>query len=202
MIFFQTRPLPAKGGNLAISISTRVGCKMFVVPNQAVLPQGKIADMDVQTIVLSEKKAAMTQASTPGSASATQSSREVSVPSTDGEATSKTGDSSTIKTPRLALTTRVKVVFENTGLTNLRLHGTVEARSAEGQLLAQGRITPSKAQILSGAKREFWAQMDKPLLPGSYQFKATVDYGAKELMAGELKARVVAPVNAPTETRN
>lgn len=88
---------------------------------------------------------------------------------------------------------KVKVLFENTGATNLRVQGKVEVRDDAGQLQVEAGLTPGNGQILSGMQREFWAPLGKTLPPGTYTVKAILDFGAKDLTAGELKATVTAP---------
>lgn len=84
----------------------------------------------------------------------------------------------------------VRVAFENTGAATFRVKGQVEARGADGELVATGVLGPPKAQVLPGAQRDLWAQWDKPLSPGAYRIKAIVDYGGKSLVGGELKVNV------------
>lgn len=88
---------------------------------------------------------------------------------------------------------KVQVTFVNPNPVSVRLTGTVEARSTDGQLIATGKITPAKALVLTGATRELSAQFDKPLPPGAYQIKAVIDYGGKELIGGTLNATVEPP---------
>ncbi|HEY0074046.1 MAG TPA: hypothetical protein VGB77_08100 [Abditibacteriaceae bacterium] len=46
LVFFQSRPVPVKGNyNMQLAISTRFGCKVFVVPAKPLAPQGKLAGM-------------------------------------------------------------------------------------------------------------------------------------------------------------
>ena len=96
-----------------------------------------------------------------------------------------------------SLASQVQITIENPGVKNIRLKGKVEVRGADGQLAAIAAITPLNALVLTGTKREVQAQLDKPLPPGTYTVKAVIDYGAKQLLGGELKA-VVTPSAAPT----
>ena len=211
MVFFQTRPVPVKASGLGINISTRVGCKIFITPAKPLLHQGKITDMDLQRIPeleiraaaqrIARAKAKADRAKLAAMAPSLQDTGEASIVKTDLLLTAE-GLPEPVAQPEPAAqpgaTTKVKVVFENTSPMNIRLGGTVEARGEDGQVVASGKL-PARTQILSGARRELWAQLDKPLPPGAYLIKAIIDYGAKELMSGELKARITLPV-APAIT--
>jgi hypothetical protein len=144
MIFFKTRPMPAKDTRLGLNISTRIGCKVFLSPNKPVEKMGKVTDMQLE------------------------------------------GD--TLTAPK------VKVAFANTGESNIRVQGKVEVCDETGQALAKADLAPMRAQVLPGTTRELVAAMDKPLPPGTYRIKAIIDYGAKQLIGGELKTSIAAPI--------
>jgi len=96
---------------------------------------------------------------------------------------------------------KVAITFVNPNPVSVRLNGTVEARNANGEVVAKGKIAPEKALVLVGAKRELWAQLDKVLPSGTYQIKAAIDYGGKEMVGGALKATVEpSTVQAPQAT--
>jgi P pilus assembly chaperone PapD len=94
---------------------------------------------------------------------------------------------------------KVKVAFENTGTSTFRVQGKVEARGADGKLVATSDLGPAKAQVLPGTQRDLWAQWDNPLPPGDYRIKAILDYGGKTLVSGELKVHTP-PLIAPLDT--
>lgn len=212
MVFFQTRAIPVKGSGIGFNISTRVACRVFITPDKLLSRQAKITDMDVQPLSELEIKAKSIR-DDRANIKAEEAIIGTPDPALEGAYNagllkldkSATAADAQVK-PAAELqsmtrpypTTKVKVVFENTGQVRIGLKGTVEVRSEEGQLLARG-VLPA-ALVLSGAKREIWAHLDKPLLPGTYRFKAIIDYGAKELMSGELKAQVNAPTAAALET--
>lgn len=140
LVFFQSRPVPVKGDhNIQLSISTRFGCKVFVVPAQPLASQGKLAAMEMS----------------PAS--------------------------------------KLQVTFENTGPVNVRLNGTVEARDADGKVVAKGVLQPANTQILPGGTEILSPRWDKPLSPGVYKLRTVVDYGGKRLLGGEIEATVAPP---------
>jgi P pilus assembly chaperone PapD len=49
MIFFASRPIPAKGENkMGLLVATRMGCKVFVSPAASLAKQGVVSDMEFQ----------------------------------------------------------------------------------------------------------------------------------------------------------
>jgi P pilus assembly chaperone PapD len=86
---------------------------------------------------------------------------------------------------------RVKVLVQNTASTMFRAKGTLQVRDEDGTVVAQA--ASNSAQVLPGATRELWFELSAPLLPGNYVLKAVVDYGAKQLLGGELKAKITVP---------
>jgi P pilus assembly chaperone PapD len=175
MIFFTARAVPKAGDNrFALNVQTRMGCKVLLTPALKAPLQGKITGMALQTLPA--------PASQPPAVGATP----VAVSPVSLEAPGAAANTS-------PLISKVKVTFVNPNPVSVRLNGTVEARSADGVLIAKGEIMPAKALMLVGATRELWAQFDKPLPPGDYQIKAAIDYGGKELVSGSLKATVRLP---------
>lgn len=45
MIFFESRPIPQKEGNISLNVVMRMGCKVFVQPAQAGIKRARISDM-------------------------------------------------------------------------------------------------------------------------------------------------------------
>jgi hypothetical protein len=84
---------------------------------------------------------------------------------------------------------KFKVSFENSGMRHIRLKGKFEVRGEDGELLAKGELQPSNAQVLAGQRRELWVKLDKPILTSTYRLRAIVDYGNKELIAGDLTVK-------------
>lgn len=167
MLFFTSRAVPKEGDNrFALSVQTRMGCKVLVTPALKAPLQGKITSMALQTLALPE-----------------------ALPVAEG------ARPASLDSPL----SKVKITFANPNPVSVRLNGTVEARSENGQLVARGEITPAKALVLVGGTRELWAQFDKPLPPGTYQIKAALDYGGKDLVGGTLKATVKLPDAVPEE---
>ena len=175
MIFFTSRAVPRAGGSrLALNVQTRIGCKVLVTPPLKSPLQGQITGMTLQTLAAPEPALA-----------------PVGAPRVHLD--------STAAAPAPSLLSRVKITFVNPNPVSVRLSGTVEARNADGQVVARGEIAPAKALVLVGATRELWAQLDKPLEPGAYQIKAAIDYGAQQLLGGILKATVKLPDTAPLD---
>ena len=173
MIFFTSRAVPRAGDSrLALNVQTRIGCKVLVTPPLKSPLQGQITGMALQTLA----------APAPASVGAPWVHLD-----------------STAAAPAPSLLSRVKITFVNPNPVSVRLNGTVEARNADGQVVARGEIAPAKALVLVGATRELWAQLDKPLGPGTYQIKAAIDYGGQQLLGGILKATVKLPDTAPLD---
>ncbi len=78
----------------------------------------------------------------------------------------------------------VKVVFRNSGNVHVRAGGTLAIVDATGQQV--GRVVLEPALVLPGTVREFRAAWTRPLVPGSYVARATVDYGGDTLVSGEI----------------
>lgn len=172
MIFFTARAVPKEGDSrFALNVQTRMGCKVLVTPALKAPLQGKITGMMLQTLAAS------------GSLPAAESVRPVSFESSDALSIQP-------------FISKVKVTFVNPNPVSVRLNGRVEAHGADGELVAKGEILPAKALVLAGATRELWAQFAKPLPSGTYQIKAAIDYGGKELVGGTLKATVNLPDTA------
>lgn len=48
LVFFESRPVPGKdSNNMNIMVAARIGCKVFVVPSQPLLPQGKLTGVSL-----------------------------------------------------------------------------------------------------------------------------------------------------------
>lgn len=181
MIFFTSRAVPRAGDSrLALNVQTRIGCKVLVAPPLKSPLQGQITGMALQTLAAPEP----TPASRPTPA-------PVGAPPVHLNATAAV--------PVPSLLSRVRVTFANPNPVSVRLNGTVEARNADGQVVARGEIAPAKALVLVGATRELWARLDKPLTPGAYQIKVAIDYGGQQLLGGILKATVKLPDTAPLD---
>jgi P pilus assembly chaperone PapD len=88
---------------------------------------------------------------------------------------------------------RVKVLVQNTASAMFRAKGTLQVRGEDGTVVAQA--SSNSAQVLPGATRELWFEFSAQLQPGNYVLKAVIDYGARQLIGGELKAKVTAPGN-------
>jgi len=85
---------------------------------------------------------------------------------------------------------KVKVSITNTGIKSIRVKGSIEARDSDGNLVATGKLLPAIVSVLPELTRDMWAEWDKPLAAGSYTFSAALDYGAKAMLGGQLKAQV------------
>lgn len=49
MIFFESRPVPIKGGKgMGLQVATRMGCKVFVSPSKPLTKNGALSDMELQ----------------------------------------------------------------------------------------------------------------------------------------------------------
>lgn len=174
MIFFQSRPLPLKGSGLGMKFVnhegsgfgmkfvTRVGCKVFLKPSQNLPLQGKIVDMIVQPESTTENLVNLVNLVNPGNSG-------------------NSGNSGNRG--------RVKVTFKNSGMTHVRLNGSFIIEDEVGKLIAKGELQPPRAQVLAGDSRVVWAELDKSLPTGIWNIKTIVDYGARELVAGELKVK-------------
>ncbi|HEX9995784.1 MAG TPA: fimbria/pilus periplasmic chaperone [Abditibacterium sp.] len=139
MIFFASRPIPAKGENkMGLLVATRMGCKVFISPSQQLAKQGVVSDMELQN----------------------------------------------------APHQRVRVSIKNPGATTFRASGTVQVSDEAGTIVAQGAL--NSAQVVPQAERNLWFNLPALLPAGNYVIKAVVDYGAKQNIGGELKAKVTA----------
>ena len=84
---------------------------------------------------------------------------------------------------------QLRVNFQNTGNAAIRLNGRVEVRDDEGQLVSVGRV--EDVVSLPGLTHEVGAALPGNLPPGRYVVLAVLDYGQKDLIAGE--GRVTVP---------
>lgn len=79
----------------------------------------------------------------------------------------------------------IKVVFRNSGNVHVRVSGGLVVLDPQGQ--QAGRLPIPEALVLPGSLREFKLTWDaKRLPPGTYTIRAVMDYGADELIAGEV----------------
>jgi P pilus assembly chaperone PapD len=152
MIFFDSRPLPVKTTNgMNVMVTTRMGCKVFVSPTQALPSSAKISDIIFDN----------------------------------------------------TLRARAKVSVQNPGGQTFRVKGKLEVRDESGKVVALGELKPVHAQVLPGAMRDLWFELSTPLASGAYQIKTVLDYGAKQLLGGELKFTVPAEsTNLNSSTRS
>lgn len=83
-----------------------------------------------------------------------------------------------------------KLIFENTGNSNLRPEGWVEIRDVRGKIVRKIPISPFP--ILPEAKRvlKIKDKEKSPLPPGWYQALGIIDYGGENLVAGQVVFRV------------
>lgn len=93
---------------------------------------------------------------------------------------------------------RVRVGVQNGGAATFRANGTLQVTDEAGTVLAQGALT--SAQVVPQAQRNLWFDLPNSLPAGNYVVKATVDYGLKQLIGGQLKTKVVAVPPAETST--
>ncbi len=151
LVFFECRPLPAKGNNnMNLLIAARIGCKIFVAPAQPLALQGKLSGISL-------------------------------LPAPDN---------------------KLAINFENTGSGHLRANGTIEARDANGQVVAKGELLPPNVQMTAGTNVDLTPKWDRDLAAGTYTMRAVVDYGAKTLAGGEVKVEIPdmpLPVPVPAE---
>lgn len=85
---------------------------------------------------------------------------------------------------------RVRVSVQNPGAATFRATGTLQISDEAGTIVAQGAL--KSAQVVPQAERNLWFELPAPLPAGNYSIKAVVDYGAKQNIGGELKAKVTA----------
>jgi P pilus assembly chaperone PapD len=83
---------------------------------------------------------------------------------------------------------RAWVSVQNTAVATFRAKGTLQVHGEDGTLVAQAQS--NSAQVLPGASRDLWFELSAPLPAGNYVLKVVVDYGTKQLLGGELKAKV------------
>jgi hypothetical protein len=77
----------------------------------------------------------------------------------------------------------IKIVFKNTGNVHVRARGTLVLLDAAGRAL--GKVELDESIVLPGNAREFAVPWTKPLDPGTYTARATIDFGGSVLLAGE-----------------
>lgn len=78
----------------------------------------------------------------------------------------------------------IKIVFKNTGNVHVHTHGTVVLFDATGQ--SMGKVELDEAVVLPGDVREFIVPWAKPLSPGTYTARATIDFGGNVLLSGNI----------------
>lgn len=79
----------------------------------------------------------------------------------------------------------VKVIFKNAGNVHLRTTGELMLLDASGRSL--DRTVLEEATVLPGGVREFKVTWNKPLDPGTYTTRVTIDFGGSMLLAGETR---------------
>ncbi len=79
----------------------------------------------------------------------------------------------------------IRVVFKNTGNVHVRTRGDVMLLDPTGQPL--GKQPLEEATVLPGGVREFKVTWAKPLDPGTYTVRATLDFGGTVLLVGETR---------------
>lgn len=193
MIFFTARKTPKAGQGIGLSLNARIGSKVSIAPAQKTPPQCKIIDMNLP--VISPRPAGANIGASSVGITDGVASQAISETSTQKTSATESSMPVTLQTP---VATKVKITVENPGRANIRLKGIVEARREDGQVVATGNISVPPALVLAGSKREVSIHWDKPLAPGTYRIKAMLDYGAKQMIGGELKATVAA--DAPADT--
>lgn len=213
MIFFTARKTPRAGQGIGLNVNTRIGCRVLLAPAQKTPPQCKILDMNLPV------EAATADAVANAVANAVAAPvRTTSTGAVNGSLISASkGDEATLQTmaqataqatpilvvprePQTAIAQKLKITVENPGSSSIRIKAAVEARSLDGQVVATGNITAPPALVLAGAKRELTVRWDKPLSPGTYLIKAKLDYGARQLIGGELKATVAPTAPSAVQT--
>jgi hypothetical protein len=78
----------------------------------------------------------------------------------------------------------IKIVFKNTGNVHVRTTGGLVLLDASGRSL--GKVELDEAIVLPGDVREFVVPWTKPLSPGTYTARATIDFGGSVLLAGDV----------------
>lgn len=77
----------------------------------------------------------------------------------------------------------VKIVFRNTGNVHVRTRGELALLDATGRSL--GHVALDEAIVLPGSVRELAVAWTRPLDPGTYAVRTTIDFGGSVLLAGE-----------------
>jgi P pilus assembly chaperone PapD len=88
---------------------------------------------------------------------------------------------------------KVRVLVKNSGIVSLGAKGTIEALDKEGRVVSKGKLAPENVVVFPELTREMRAVWPEPLPKGEYLFKVAIDYGAPQLIGGQLKALVEEP---------
>lgn len=95
--------------------------------------------------------------------------------------------------------TQVELGIRNKGNVMLRPTGTVEIKSEAGWTVEKVNFNQDKQAVLPFSERLFPIPVSAQVEPGSYRLIATIDYGGRELLAGESKINLIAAA-APKPT--
>lgn len=96
---------------------------------------------------------------------------------------------------------QLEIGIRNKGNIMLRPTGTVEIKSEAGFTVEKVEFNQDKQAVLPYSERRYPVAISSNLDPGSYRLIATVDYGGRELLAGEARINLVPaqPAAARTE---
>lgn len=88
--------------------------------------------------------------------------------------------------------TQVELGIRNKGNVLLRPTGTIEIKSEAGWIVDKVNFNEDKQAVLPYSERLYPIAISPNVEPGAYRLIATIDYGGRELLAGEAKINLVA----------